>query len=145
MTLRDSKDSGESRIKAILGGVSVPDESTSLSLSAQNPLENLRNYAQITKGSKDLAKFAAEVHAFHELIFVSACEVLIFAGFNVGSVNDAMRLCLTNSKDIHLYRLQKGARWVGEQISTLDAEWEHLMTEYIFCCKLNETYFSQEL
>ena len=119
MTLRDSN--GESVIKAILRGVSVPDESTSLSPSAQNSLETLRNYAQITKGSNDLAKFAAEAHAFHELIFVSAYEVLGFAGFNVDSVNDAERLYLTNSKDIHLYRLRKGAQWVSEQISTLDA------------------------
>ena len=144
MTLRDSKDNGESRIKAILGGVSV-HESKPLSRSSQSPLKALESYAEIIKGSEDVAKFAAKVHAFQELIFVSACEVLVFAGYEIDSVNDAMRLYLTNAQDAHLCRLRKGARWVAELISTLDTEWEHSMTEYIFNCKSNDIYFPREL
>jgi len=103
-------------------------------------LETLRNYALITKGSKDLAEAATEVHAFQELIFISACEVLTSTAHDVESVNEAMRLCISDSSETNLYRLRKGSRWLGGQISALDAEWEHLVTEYIFSRKLNESY-----
>ncbi|KAL5346626.1 hypothetical protein ACLOAV_008333 [Pseudogymnoascus australis] len=136
MALRYSKETGDSLIRAILGGVSVP-ESSSRSVFSQSPLEALKNYARITKGSEYVAKFAAAVHAFQELILVSACEVLVFAGYKEDSVNDAMRMCLTDSQDSHLRRLRMGARWVAEQISALDVEWGDSMTEHIFCSAMS--------
>ncbi|KFY66723.1 hypothetical protein V497_00743 [Pseudogymnoascus sp. VKM F-4516 (FW-969)] len=131
-----------SRIRSILRGVSIPDASILAEPSAQDPLEILKNYGILTKGSEDLAKAAREVHAFQELIFVSACEVLISNGHNVSSINDLMKVCISDSGDTHLYRIRKGSRWLGKLISSRDAAWEHLVTEYIFSRALSVSKYS---
>ncbi|OBT50573.1 hypothetical protein VE04_08575 [Pseudogymnoascus sp. 24MN13] len=110
------------RIRSILSGVSVSNGITSSSSTTEG---SLRNFARITKATKDVCDYTRQVHAFQQLIFVSACSVLIASGVETSEVNTIMRLCVTDSKGASLLRLRKGSLWINEQTSKVYATLGH--------------------
>ncbi|OBT39577.1 hypothetical protein VE00_09480 [Pseudogymnoascus sp. WSF 3629] len=119
----------EHRIRSILSGVSVCNRVTPSSSTAEG---SLRDFARITKATEKVTEFARQVHAFQELIFVSACFVLTASGVKTSEVNSIMQLCVSDSKDAHLRRLRRGSQWANEQMSKMCPTLEHLAMDYIF-------------
>ena len=136
-TLNCTNDYCVHRIREILKGVSIRNTSISPSPSAASPWKTLKNFASIIEGTKDVAKAVEKIHAFQQLIFVSACVVLKIDGVEDPLIDDAIRLCVSKSKaskTLDTYAFQKCPQWIGEQIS----KWGDLATEYLFQSKLNE-------
>ncbi|KAL5344310.1 hypothetical protein ACLOAV_010739 [Pseudogymnoascus australis] len=106
----------EYRIRAILLGVSVCNGVTPSS-SSSTAEESLRDFASITKFTEQVSDFTRQVHAFQQLIFASACSVLIAYGVQTSKVDSIMQLCVSNSKPDHLSRLRNGSQWVNKQTS----------------------------
>ncbi|KFZ16242.1 hypothetical protein V501_02314 [Pseudogymnoascus sp. VKM F-4519 (FW-2642)] len=124
------------RIRSILSGVSVSNGITSSSSTTEG---SLRNFARITKATKDVCDYTRQVHAFQQLILVSACSVLIDSGAPTSEVDSIMRLCVSsNSTSAYLHRLRKGSQWANEQISSMAHATLGLpATEYIFHCAMS--------
>ncbi|KFY96772.1 hypothetical protein V500_02322 [Pseudogymnoascus sp. VKM F-4518 (FW-2643)] len=139
------------RIRAILRGVSTFNTSSSPRPSAEDPWQALRTFSGIIKGTEDAKKAIGKIHAFQQLIFVSACVVLKSDGVDDPLIDDAIRLCASKSKvskskvskskvskskvskskvsnTADTYAFEKCPQWIGEQIS----KWGDLATEYMF-------------
>jgi hypothetical protein len=84
-----------------------------------NIIEIAQGYAQKTKYSRGNVKFYDELQTFRELIFVSFCAVLENVGESVQEINGAMRILLSNSNDVHLKRMRRGAIWANQRIAVL--------------------------
>jgi hypothetical protein len=138
-------------IKLILRGMSLADARDPLetlrqcskelgNTKPQNPVELIKNYSFISNSTKRLAERARKVHAFQELIFVAACEVLLENGYELELIDELMKLCISDSSTTNLQRLRGGARWFCSLVSSRDAAWEHRITEHSFNCESSETY-----
>ncbi|ELR08380.1 hypothetical protein GMDG_03169 [Pseudogymnoascus destructans 20631-21] len=141
------------RIKLILRGISLADAQDPLetlrqcskelgNTKPQNPLELIKNYSIISNHTKRLAERARKVHAFQELIFVSACEVLLKNGYKLEVIDELMKLCISDSSTKNLERLRGGARWFCSLVSSRNAAWEHRITEHLFNCALSVSQYS---
>lgn len=146
-TLNYTRGFCESRIREILGGVSIRNTSTSLSPLLEGPWKELRNFARITNGTGDLVESVSNVHAFQQLIFVSACVVLKVDGVEDSLIDDAIRLCTSKPKpsksralkskalkEKDVLRFLKCPLWICKQIN----KWGELATECLFHSESNE-------
>lgn len=124
----------EYRIRSILSGVSVCNWATP---SSSTPEESLRDFARVTKAMEEVTEFTQQVYAIQQLIFVSACLVLRASGVKADIVNPIMRLCISDSADLQLYRLRLSSQWINDQVSKMYATWGFLAMEYIFHGKIN--------
>lgn len=96
------------------------------------------DYAWATKSSQMNANFACLLASFQELIFASLCVVLEQYGTNVTIVDNAMRICISNSTSKSLKRLRYGAVWANRMIVKLAniKGWDcYQATEMVFLCE----------
>ena len=96
-------------------------------------------YALITRSSQINADFACLLNRFQELIFASLCAVLERHGTDVGLIDNAMRICISNSEPRNLKRLRHGAVWANRMIMDLARTkgWDLFRaTEMLFLCNL---------
>ncbi|KAH6670185.1 hypothetical protein B0J14DRAFT_114089 [Halenospora varia] len=103
-------------------------------------------YAWITKGSQLKASFACLLRSFQELVFTSLCAVLERNGIEVALVDDAMRICISDSDPRNLKQLRYGAVWANRMIVDLAKAkdvWDfYRATEMVLLCGLSISKYS---
>ncbi|KAF8847958.1 hypothetical protein BDZ45DRAFT_665151 [Acephala macrosclerotiorum] len=99
---------------------------------ADGVIASAQAYARATKASQGNTAFVLKLHAFRELVFVSLCAVLEALGYPISTINETMRICVSDSKDTNLKRLRKGAVWANHRIVELDTALEGNATEWFF-------------
>ncbi|CZT13939.1 uncharacterized protein RAG0_17549 [Rhynchosporium agropyri] len=99
------------------------------------PIDLARAYARMTKTSEGNAAFTCRLHYFHELVFVSLCAVLEASGYPPEEINETMRIYVSDTEDINLKRLRRGALWANSAIRRLaEAGWGDRATELFLLC-----------
>jgi hypothetical protein len=76
-------------------------------------------YARSTRAAQGYSDVFYQIRCFMELVLVSLCAVLEILGYPEGEINETMRICLSNSEDINLRRLRRGALWVHHIIADM--------------------------
>jgi hypothetical protein len=97
-----------------------------------------RQYAMDSKASERSPGLITQVQIFRELVFASFCVVMEHQGLPIDTIDNLMRICVSNSGSANLYRLRRGALWVNRVISgTLIKKmgWGRASTEFFLLCR----------
>lgn len=120
-------------------GIISDGYSNSLQKTSHDLIALANAYAWITKGSQVKATFACLLRLFQELIFTSLCAVLERKGTDVGLIDDAMRICISDTDPRNLKRLRHGAVWANRMIVDLakpEDGWDYYRaTEMVLLCE----------
>jgi len=121
---------------AIFGAPGRDFQQQATSQLVSGVMASAQAYATNTKATQEYSNTFRQIHSFMELVLISMCAVLEKLGYPVDEINETMRICLSNSEDINLKRLRRGALWVNGTIAGMcDAGICDKGTELFFICK----------
>jgi len=108
-------------ITSILGAPMQVSRQQETSQRAAGVMVAAQAYANNTKATQELTDIFDQIQRFMWLVLVSLCAVLESLDFPLQEINETMRICLSDSEDINLKRLRRGALWVNSTIADMYA------------------------